>query len=194
LDAVGLADAARRPVNGYSHGMQKRLGFARALLGEPAVLLVDEATHDLDPVAARGIRDLARDRARAGAAILWATQRVEELTGFADRVTVLQDGVVRFQGSPSMLAGHASTARHTVRVAPLTRPADAHLAAALDGLATVEPVAAGDPAHLLLTLAPGVPLGRALAALTAAGAEVLACREESPPIEAGFLSVTGGGT
>src|SRR3954463_11640331 len=42
LDAVGLADAARRPVHTYSHGMQKRLSFARALLHTPAVLLVDE--------------------------------------------------------------------------------------------------------------------------------------------------------
>src|SRR4051794_19509105 len=51
LDAVGLSEAARRPVHTYSHGMQKRLSFARALLHLPAVLLVDEATHDLDPAA-----------------------------------------------------------------------------------------------------------------------------------------------
>src|SRR4051812_31897452 len=46
IEAVGLADAARRPMNTYSHGMQKRLSFARALIGDPALLLVDEATHD----------------------------------------------------------------------------------------------------------------------------------------------------
>src|SRR3954447_19062722 len=89
LEAVGLEDAAARPVNTYSHGMQKRLLFARALLHSPAVLLVDEATHDLDPVAAEQVRVLTRSSARAGAAVLWATQRMEELSGFADGVTVL---------------------------------------------------------------------------------------------------------
>jgi ABC-2 type transport system ATP-binding protein len=191
LAAVGLEDAARRTVNAYSHGMQKRLGFARALLGEPVVLLVDEATHDLDPVAARGIRELTRERVRAGAAVLWATQRVEELTGFADRVTVLQDGAVRFAGSPSALAAHARGTRHTLRLAQLPVLDHAALAAALDGMAVLEPPPDGDPAHVLLTLLPGVSLGSAIAVLAAAGADVLACREESPPIEAGFLSVTG---
>ena len=60
LDHVGLADAAERPVGEYSHGMQKRLSVARALITDPAVLLVDEATHDLDPEGARRIRALDR--------------------------------------------------------------------------------------------------------------------------------------
>jgi ABC-2 type transport system ATP-binding protein len=49
LEDVGLTEAAGRPVGGWSHGMQKRLSVARALLTSPPVLLVDEATHDLDP-------------------------------------------------------------------------------------------------------------------------------------------------
>jgi ABC-2 type transport system ATP-binding protein len=85
LDAVGLGDAGGRPISTYSHGMQKRLSFARALLSEPRLLLVDEATHDLDPVAAQQVRDLTGACARDGAAVLWATQRIEELHGFARR-------------------------------------------------------------------------------------------------------------
>jgi ABC-2 type transport system ATP-binding protein len=99
LDAVGLADAARRRVGAYSHGMQKRLSIARALLTEPAVLLIDEATHDLDPEGADRVRALVAERAAAGAAVVWATQRVEEISGFADRVTLLSAGRVRFTGS-----------------------------------------------------------------------------------------------
>ena len=76
----------------YSHGMQKRLSIARALLTEPSVLLIDEATHDLDPEAAA--RDAgARPRpCRRGAAVVWATQRIEEIRGFADAVTLLREG------------------------------------------------------------------------------------------------------
>jgi ABC-2 type transport system ATP-binding protein len=99
LAAVGLADAARGRVATYSHGMQKRLSIARALLTEPGALLVDEATHDLDPEGARRVRALVAERAAAGAAVVWATQRVDEIVGFAHRVTLLAAGRVRFSGS-----------------------------------------------------------------------------------------------
>jgi len=183
LEAVGLADVRDRVVNGFSHGMQKRLGFARALLGSPEVLLVDEATHDLDPVAARGIRDLT---AAQGAAVVWATQRIEELTGFADRVTVLEAGAVRFAGSVADLAAHAPGSRYLLR---LGAGAPARLALALEGRASLSP--GGDAADVLLTLHPGTSLGEAVAALVAAGADVIACREENPPIEDAFLALVG---
>jgi ABC-2 type transport system ATP-binding protein len=115
LDAVGLADAARRNVGTYSHGMQKRLSIARALLTEPLVLLVDEATHDLDPEGADRVRSLVAERAAAGAAVVWATQRVEEISGFAHRVTLLSAGRVRFTGSVVELlaaGGLADVAAH----------------------------------------------------------------------------------
>ncbi|HEY7623074.1 MAG TPA: ABC transporter ATP-binding protein [Solirubrobacteraceae bacterium] len=103
LAAVGLTDAARRRVGLYSKGMQKRLSIARALLTEPGVLLVDEATHDLDPEGAQRVRALIAERAAAGAAVMWATQRVDEISGFANRVTVLTAGRVRFTGSVNEL-------------------------------------------------------------------------------------------
>jgi ABC-2 type transport system ATP-binding protein len=186
LDAVGLADAGRRPVNTYSHGMQKRLSFARALVHAPAVLLVDEATHDLDPVAAERVRALTRDCAGRGAAVIWATQRIEELTGFAERVTVLDRGAVCFAGTVAALAAAGGGDRHVIGLGPRTTAALPALDAALGRL---QPAA--DAGHALLTLAPGVSLGAALAALTVAGAEVTSCRDERPAMERAFLAVTG---
>jgi ABC-2 type transport system ATP-binding protein len=189
LDAVGLEDAARRRVYTYSHGMQKRLSFARALLHAPAVLLVDEATHDLDPVAAEQVRALTRDCARRGAAVLWATQRIEELTGFADRVTVLDRGVVRFAGTVSAFAAAGGGERHVIGLGPRTTAGLTALDAALGTLGRVQP--ASDPDHALVALTPGISLGAALSALLAAGAEITSCRDERPPIERAFLAVTG---
>jgi ABC-2 type transport system ATP-binding protein len=187
LASVGLEEVARKPVNAFSHGMQKRLSFARALLTEPSVLLVDEATHDLDPAAAAQVRALAAERARAGAAVLWATQRIEELHRFADRVTVLDRGTVRFNGSVTELMAAAGTQRHVVRLRSWSERAD-ELNAALGDAARLEPD--GDAQHAVLVLAPGTPLGAAIAALQAAGAEVLSCRDETPPIERAFLALT----
>ena len=89
LEAVDLAEVGREPVNSYSHGMQKRLSVARALLMDPPILLVDEATHDLDPEAAMRVQRLVREAAGRGAAVMWATQRIEEIRGFADRKSVV---------------------------------------------------------------------------------------------------------
>jgi ABC-2 type transport system ATP-binding protein len=190
LEAVGLTAAQRRPVSTYSHGMQKRLSFARALLHEPAVLLVDEATHDLDPVAAEQVRALTRDCARRGAAVVWATQRIEELAGFADRVTVLDRGEVCFADTVAALAAAGGGDRHVVGLGPRTTATLPALDAALGTLGRVQ--AAADAGHALIALSPGVSLGTALSALTAAGAEVTSCRDERPPMERAFLAMTGG--
>ena len=107
LADVGLADRADDPVNTWSHGMQQRLSVARALLTEPPVLLVDEATHDLDPAAAATVRELIAGCAERGTAVLWATQRLDELRGFAGRVTLMADGVAAFEGTVEALAARA---------------------------------------------------------------------------------------
>jgi ABC-2 type transport system ATP-binding protein len=110
LAEVGLAEKTHDPVNSWSHGMQQRLAVARALLTRPAVLLIDEATHDLDPVAAATVRRLVVERADAGTAVLWATQRLEELRDFADEVTLLAAGAVAFNGTVDALASRARPA------------------------------------------------------------------------------------
>jgi ABC-2 type transport system ATP-binding protein len=190
LEAVGLADAARRPINSYSHGMQKRMSFARALLTDPPVLLVDEATDGLDPTAAHQVRELTRARAAAGAAVLWATQRVEELPGFADSVSLLERGQLRFTGSVGAFAAEAGGGRHLLRLDAGGMQDLASLQAALGDRGRVEPARDADPSHVMLDLAGGVPLGAAIAALATVGANVVSCRDERPPIERAFLAMT----
>jgi ABC-2 type transport system ATP-binding protein len=193
LEQVGLAEAGERPVMTWSHGMQKRLSVARALLTAPPVLLVDEATHDLDPEGAERIRELIADLAAAGTAVLWATQRVDEIRGFADAVTFLDRGRVRFAGSVEGLMAQAASRRYVIRVRN-GRPGALEaqeLAHALGVRARVEPGAAGDGEHFRLEPGAGVPLGAAIAALAAGGIDVLACRQERSEIEEAFLALTG---
>jgi len=188
LASVGLVDAADTMVGLYSHGMQKRLGIARALLVHPQVLLVDEATHDLDPAGARQVRDLVRAVADEGAAVLWATQRLDEIRGFAGHVTVLDRGNVRFGGTVAALMEHARDRRYLLRVRHATPE---QLRAALGPAAHAEPVAEGGE-HYLLVLAEDATLGVAIAALESAGVEVLTCRHEESDVEQAFLAVVGG--
>jgi ABC-2 type transport system ATP-binding protein len=193
LADVGLAAAGRRRVLEYSHGMQKRLSVARALLTEPPVLLVDEATHDLDPEAAVQVRELVRDLAADGTAVLWTTQRIEEIRGFADRVTFLAGGRVHFAGPVAELLTRATSRRFVLRVARRGggpgEPALDALRAACAGRATLEP--ARDAGHLELDLVEGVALGDVIAAISDAGAVVLDCRRERSDVEDAFLTLAG---
>jgi ABC-2 type transport system ATP-binding protein len=93
LTDFGLADDADRPFGDYSSGMRLRLSLARALLAEPPVLLLDEPTRSLDPIATKRFRDLAlRIAADRNAAMLIATHDLHEAAELASRVVVLDSG------------------------------------------------------------------------------------------------------
>jgi ABC-2 type transport system ATP-binding protein len=93
LLAAGLEEVADRRVLGYSSGMRARLLLARALLSDPPVLLLDEPTRNLDPLAASGFRELATGLAREReTAILFATHDLHEAVAVATRVVVVSRG------------------------------------------------------------------------------------------------------
>jgi ABC-2 type transport system ATP-binding protein len=189
LADVGLTDAAGQRATTYSHRMQKRLAIARALLTRPPILLFDEATHDLDPLAAEQVRALVTSAAMEGTAVVWTTQRVEEIRGFADRVTLLDGGSVRFQGSVPALMAHGITHRYLVQLSGGDGDVSAQATAALGEMGSV--VASDETSDsYLMSLRDTVVLGDAISALTRAGVEVHACRQERPEIEGAFLSLT----
>jgi ABC-2 type transport system ATP-binding protein len=93
LASLGLEAAADRRVLGYSSGMRTRLLLGRALLTDPPLLLLDEPTRNLDPVAAVEFREIAlRLAQRRGAGILFATHDLHEATSIATHVVVLSAG------------------------------------------------------------------------------------------------------
>jgi ABC-2 type transport system ATP-binding protein len=193
LEQVGLADAARRRAGLYSHGMLKRLAIARALLADPRILLVDEATHDLDPLGARAVRDLVSAAAQNGAAVVWTTQRLDEIRGFADRVTLLNEGRVAFQGTVPALVEHAAPRRYLVRLRNGLAPGadlEQRARAALQGLAALAPAADPGSEQYLVTLADAAVLGDAVTALERSDIQVLSCTHERSEIEEAFLSLT----
>jgi ABC-type multidrug transport system ATPase subunit len=94
LGRFGLPDNGRASAE-LSAGNRQRLNVALSLLGDPDVLLLDEPTASLDPGQRRRLWEGIQ-----GGTICFATQNLEELARFADRVVVLQDGAVVFNGSP----------------------------------------------------------------------------------------------
>jgi len=93
LNAVGLTGAADRPVLGYSSGMRARLSLARAMLADPPLLLFDEPTRNLDPLAAARFRKSAsRLAGERGHGILFATHDLHEAVAISTRILVLSAG------------------------------------------------------------------------------------------------------
>jgi ABC-2 type transport system ATP-binding protein len=110
-------------VDDYSAGMARRLALARMLLPDPSLLLLDEPTATLDPMAAHGVRQLISDLARAQArTVIMSTHDLIEAAALCDRVAVLQRGALVALGSPSELAGRVAARGLQLRVDD-----DAHL-------------------------------------------------------------------
>ena len=83
----------------YSHGMKQRLAFAAALLHDPQVLVVDEPMVGLDPRSVRLVKDLLRDLADAGAAVLMSTHTLSIAEEIGQRIGVIHQGRLQFVGS-----------------------------------------------------------------------------------------------
>jgi ABC-type multidrug transport system ATPase subunit len=99
LTSFSLPDDGR-PSADLSVGNRQRLNVALSLLGDPHVLLLDEPTASLDPGQRARLWETLRESLAEGGAVCFATQNLEEVVSFADRVVVLQDGAVVFTGSP----------------------------------------------------------------------------------------------
>ncbi len=100
LQRVGLFEDRDRLVGEYSKGMKMRLNFVRAMLNDPEVLFLDEATNGLDPKNARIIKDLIREFQSSGGTVLLSTHLMGDVEELCDRVGFITDGRIREIASP----------------------------------------------------------------------------------------------
>ncbi len=92
LELVGLSEAADRRAGTFSLGMGQRLSLAAALLGDPAVLILDEPANGLDPAGIRWLRDLLRGLAGDGRTIVLSSHALAEVAQTVDEVLILDRG------------------------------------------------------------------------------------------------------
>jgi ABC-2 type transport system ATP-binding protein len=92
LAIAGLGDAVERKIKTYSQGMRQRLGVARALLGRPEVLILDEPTNGLDPGEMREVRSLLGRLSGEGVTVLLSSHLLGEVEQICDQVVVMDHG------------------------------------------------------------------------------------------------------
>lgn len=103
LEQVRLESKRDVKFQDLSQGMKQRLHLARALLGAPPLLILDEPTNGLDPELSLHMRDLIRSIAREGTAILLTSHILAEVEELADTIAIITAGSILFQGSKSEL-------------------------------------------------------------------------------------------
>jgi len=99
LERFSLTEAGGRKAATYSGGMRRRLDIAMSLIGEPAVIFLDEPTTGLDPEARQEVWRTVRQLADAGTTVLLTTQYLEEAEHLADRIAILHEGRIIVDGT-----------------------------------------------------------------------------------------------
>jgi ABC-2 type transport system ATP-binding protein len=103
LESVGLGSKSRSTIRRMSGGEKRRLGLALALAGSPDVLLLDEPTAGVDHAGRAQLRTTVREARDAGAAVLLTTHELDEAQKLADRIIIIDKGVIVAQGTPEEL-------------------------------------------------------------------------------------------
>ena len=187
LEAVNLAGRAGDPCGGLSKGLRQRVGLARALLNDPAIVFLDEPTAGLDPVATREVYELIEGLRDRGATVFLTTHRLEEAERLCDRVAILNTSL-RTIGRPDELRDRLFAKTLVVRTAsPLPDP-DRVFA----GLAGVESWSGDAESGYVLAVSDARVAGpEATRALVAAGADVLSIAEARHSLEDVYLELIG---
>jgi len=109
LEITGMATAADRRAGKFSLGMAQRLGIAAALLGDPAVLLLDEPVNGLDPEGIRWIRGLLKNLAADGRTVFISSHLISEVAQTADQLIVIGQGRLLAQTTVAGLSARGSS-------------------------------------------------------------------------------------
>jgi ABC-2 type transport system ATP-binding protein len=103
LNRFGMGGTETRRIGEYSKGMKQKVGLIRAMLHDPAVLLLDEPTSAMDPHSAKQVRDAIAELRRDKRAILLCTHNLVEAETLADRIAIINEGQVVAQGTAAEL-------------------------------------------------------------------------------------------
>ena len=103
LKLAKLEDKAGQTIETLSKGYRQRTAFAAAIIHDPKVLIMDEPTDGLDPNQKYTVREMIKDMAKKGKAIIISTHILEEVDAVCSKVVVIADGEVKFDGTPAEL-------------------------------------------------------------------------------------------
>jgi ABC-2 type transport system ATP-binding protein len=188
LDRFDLWDRRDDKAALLSKGMKQKLALARALIHDPAIVLLDEPTANLDPQSARAVRDLLLDLKARGRAVVVSTHNLDEMERLADRIALINTRLVAM-GEPGALRRDLFGRRLRIRLAPG--------GAAAGFVPVVERLGArhvrADASTLSMQLDdPDRDAPSIVGALVESGARVREVTDEQAPLEEVYMRLLGG--
>lgn len=186
LERVGLdQDDAERRLGEYSKGMQQRLALAMALVGSPAVLLLDEPSSGLDPHGISRLQKIVRQERDRGATVLFSSHILGQVEAVCDRVGILHEGsLVAVDTIEGLRTAVGSGSELQIRLADERSVAVSHV----DGVAAVEQAAG----TVRVQVDDPRAKGRVVSSLMADGHEILDIDSSKAALEDVFAAYTGG--
>jgi ABC-2 type transport system ATP-binding protein len=188
LEEFDLTEAAKRPLAQYSGGMRRRLDLAASLIGQPALLFLDEPTTGLDPRTRNQMWATIRRLVNDGSTVVLTTQYLDEADQLADRIAVIDRGKVIAEGTPDQLKAKVGTASLELKLAD-----GENLLSARDILQQLLLVEVHMAANNTITapMLDAEMITDLLLALRNARIGLLAVSVKSPTLDEVFLTLTG---
>jgi ABC-2 type transport system ATP-binding protein len=195
LKLLGLEAYGDKKTGTYSGGLRKRLDLAAGLLHQPQVLVLDEPTVGLDIESRFIMWDFLRQLRQAGTTVLITSHYLEEIDALADRLAIVDRGVVIDEGTPSELKDKVGGDRVTLRIREFSPPEEAGQAKdILQKLPFVEDIiintAQGNSLNLIVTRQ-GNPLSKIEQTLATVGLPVFSMAQSRPSLDDVYLAATG---
>lgn len=182
LDWSGLGNRADAQVRGFSGGMMRRLNMACSMLHRPGIVLLDEPTVGVDPQSRQRIFEMLHEVQAGGAAVIHATNQLEDAERYCDRIVILDNGVIVADGRLDELVARTLGGMHRIDVT-LSRPLPPSQLPA--GFAASGRQISGWLGDI------EADLQNLLSVLRDAGIQVVDLRVEAPRLQAVFLKLTG---
>jgi len=190
LDVVGLSDAAKRRISGYSGGMRQRLGIAQALVSRPRLLVLDEPVSSLDPEGRRDLLVLI-EQLGATATVIFSTHVLTDIERICDRVGIIDHGRLVTEGPLDDLLARFAQPLYRLEPEPDQAAAIETLTASLRETPWIDDVRV-DPARIIVSITDEKAASAALLPLiVAAGVRLAAFERVRPSLEDVFLRLVG---
>jgi ABC-2 type transport system ATP-binding protein len=195
LQMLGLEQYANQKTGTYSGGLRKRLDLAAGLLHQPDLLVLDEPTVGLDIESRVVVWEFLRQLRAAGTTVLMTSHYLEEIDALADRLAIIDKGVIIAEGTPSQLKERVGGDRVTLRVREFTPPDEAEtVKAKLLALPFVEEAivnsSQGNSLNLIVT-AQSNPLTQLERTLQDLGLPIFSMAQSRPSLDDVYLAATG---